>query len=432
MYETRPGPIPRATMRLKKVRVKSMNRFSILEALNDENNERFEPTVFTSWDQEDLERLPVRRPTDVVFLTHIILYLTTSVPSAIILYNRFSLLHGFCHWIMQALYCGPFTLMLHNHIHNNGVLVKKYAWLDKTFPYILEPLMGHTLHSYYYHHIKCHHVEGNGPDDLSSTLRYQRDDIVDFLKYWGRFMFFIWLELPLYFFRTKKTKLACEVLFWEVGSYVGMYVMAKLNFWPTLFVLLLPFLQMRIGLMVGNWGQHALVDEIDPDSDYRSSIVLIDVASNRNCFNDGKDKYDSGKALVFQNIDYIMMFVKLMQKDYEHLAGCLVPTGERISERASRSWRYVEDQDPQIYRGGYSEEVQKQKSCIGFLRDEWNIFQEKLYTMEQLLGSAAKPLVLVGTLSAQRSTALVSREKQETELQPQLLLTLLPLPYNLA
>ncbi|KAK6607795.1 fatty acid desaturase [Botrytis cinerea] len=330
-------------------------QISILEALNDENNEKFQPTVFTSWDQEDLERLPrplyqyilqpyvqwakgvVRRPTDVVFLTHIILYLATSVPSAIILYNRFSLIHGFCHWIMQALYCGPFTLMLHNHIHNNGVLVKKYAWLDQTFPYLLEPLMGHTLHSYYYHHIKCHHVEGNGPDDLSSTLRYQRDDIIDFFEVLG------------------SLHLACEVLFWEVGSYVGMYVMAKLNFWPTLFVLLIPFMQMRIGLMVGNWGQHALVDEIDPDSDYRSSIVLIDVASNRNCFNDGwhtahhlnplrhwrdqplsylkgKQNYDSGKALVFQNIDYIMMFIKLMQKDYEHLAGCLVPTGENIGK----------------------------------------------------------------------------------------------------
>ncbi|EDO02765.1 hypothetical protein SS1G_05242 [Sclerotinia sclerotiorum 1980 UF-70] len=375
-------------------------QISILEALNDENNEKFQPTVFTSWDQEDLERLPgplyqyilepyiqwgkgvVRRPTDVVFLTHIILYLATSVPSAIILYNRFSLIHGFCHWIMQALYCGPFTLMLHNHIHNNGVLVKKYAWLDKTFPYLLEPLMGHTLHSYYYHHIKCHHVEGNGPDDLSSTLRYQRDDIVDFLKYWGRFMFFIWLELPLYFFRTNKIRLACEVLFWEVGSYVGMYVMARLNFWPTLFVLLIPFMQMRIGLMVGNWGQHALVDEIDPDSDYRSSIVLIDVASNRNCFNDGwhtahhlnplrhwrdqplsylkgKHNYDSGKALVFQNIDYIMMFVKLMQKDYEHLAGCLVPTGENIG----KSKKELADMLRTKTRKFTEEDIQKKFKC---------------------------------------------------------------------
>ncbi|RDL32370.1 Uncharacterized protein BP5553_08826 [Venustampulla echinocandica] len=316
---------------------------SRLEGLNDESSSSFRPTVFTSWDQEDFERLPesvnklilqpyirwargvVRRETDVVFLTHIILYLTTSVPSAITLYAYFSWPHAICHWIMQGLYCGPFTLLLHNHIHNNGVLVEGYKWLDRSFPYILEPLMGHTWHSYYYHHIKCHHVEGNGPDDVSSTIRYQRDELADFLMYWGRFMFFIWIDLPLYFIRKNKLRLAFEFFSCE----------------------------MRIGLMAGNWSQHALVDENDPDSDFRSSITLIDVASNRHCFNDGwhtahhlnalrhwrdqplsflktKSKYEDGKALVFHNIDYMMMFVKLMQKDYEHLARCLVPIGDQI------------------------------------------------------------------------------------------------------
>lgn len=75
--------------------------------------------------------------------------------------------------------------------------------------------------------------------------------------------------------------------------------------------------------------------------------------SNRYCFNDGyhtahhlnprrhwrdqplhflqaKDKYISGRALVFQNIDYIMITVKLVQKDYDHLARCLVPIGDQI------------------------------------------------------------------------------------------------------
>jgi hypothetical protein len=32
--------------------------------------------------------------------------------------------------------------------------------------------------------------------------------------------------------------------------------------------------------------------------------------------------------LVFRNIDYIMMTVKLLQKDYLHLAKCMVPIGE--------------------------------------------------------------------------------------------------------
>ena len=40
-------------------------------------------------------------------------------------------------------------------------------------------------------------------------------------------------------------------------------------------------------MMMGNWGQHAFVDEDAPDSDLRSSITVIDVPSNRLSFNDG-------------------------------------------------------------------------------------------------------------------------------------------------
>ena len=253
------------------------------------------PSVFCTWDLQDIPfsgkgtlgdalrvyiawaQTVVRHPTDVVFLTHLLLYFGTSVPSAIYLYYRFSWLHGVCHWILQLYYCGSFTLMLHNHIHNDGILAKRFAWFDRLWPYILEPLMGHTWDSYYYHHVKHHHVENNGPEDLSSTIRYQRDEVWDFLQYLSRFMFFIWLELPLYFIRKKRYEMASKAGVLELSSYALVYVMARRNPLATLFVLILPLVQMRIGLMIGNFGQHALVDEFDPASDFRSSITLIDV-----------------------------------------------------------------------------------------------------------------------------------------------------------
>jgi hypothetical protein len=49
------------------------------------------------------------------------------------------------------------------------------------------------------------------------------------------------------------------------------------NAHATLFVFILPLFLLRLGLMIGNWGQHAFVDETDPNSDFRSSITLIDV-----------------------------------------------------------------------------------------------------------------------------------------------------------
>ncbi|KAF2433692.1 hypothetical protein EJ08DRAFT_37493 [Tothia fuscella] len=349
--------------------VSDRSTIEALEALNNPESEGFEPTVFFFW---DLPNLPpalqsllvpyikfaqtiVRNPTDVVMFTHLLLYFTTSVPSAIYLFRHFTWTHGILHWLMQSWYVGTYTLMRHQHIHMGGVLAKTFPInvFDSIFPYVTDPLLGHTWNSYYYHHVKHHHVEANGPDDLSSTLRYQRDDLLNFLHYVGRFLILIWAELPLYFLSKNQPSKAFRAAFWEWSNLALIVYIATLNFRPALFVLVLPFLVIRCGLMVGNWGQHALVDEIEPDSDFRSSITLIDVASNRFCFNDGyhtshhlnprrhwrdhpvsfikqKERYADEHALVFRNIDYIMITIRLLRKEYEYLARCLVPIGEQI------------------------------------------------------------------------------------------------------
>lgn len=58
-----------------------------------------------------------------------------------------------------------------------------------------------------------------------------------------------------------------------------------------------------------------------------------------------KKTYIREKALVFHNIDYLMVTVKLLQKDYLHLAKCLVPVGEQIGmtieERATMLRRHT-------------------------------------------------------------------------------------------
>ncbi|KAJ5094816.1 hypothetical protein N7456_010677 [Penicillium angulare] len=342
--------------------------------MNDASHSTFDPTVFQLWDVAELkEKLPapviryvlqpymkwaqgiVRFPTDVVMLTHLILYFTTIVPSAIYLYYDFSWWRGVLHWAMQLFYCGAFTLMKHQHIHMNGVLAPQYWVFDNLFPYLLDPMLGHTWNSYFYHHIKHHHVEGNGAEDLSTTMFYDRDSVFDFACYVGRFIFFIWLELPLYFWKKGQTKYACRAAFWELSDYLAIYLLyTYVNARATLFVFILPLTVMRCGLMVGNWGQHAFVDQSDPESDYLSSITLIDVPSNRFSFNDGyhtshhlnprrhwrdhpaafikqRSRYAEEKALVFRNVDYIFITVNLLRKNYLHLAKCLLPIGDQVS-----------------------------------------------------------------------------------------------------
>lgn len=169
--------------------------------------------------------------------------------------------------------------MMHQHIHMHGILAPKFAWIDSVFPYVLDPLVGHTWNSYYYHHVKHHHVENNGPGDLSSTIQYQRDSAFDFFCYFLRFFMCIWAELPLYFLKKGRYAMAAKGVAGDAGTFVMIALLATyVNLRATTFVFMIPLLALRLGLMIGNWGQHAFVDEVDPDSDYRSSITLIDVA----------------------------------------------------------------------------------------------------------------------------------------------------------
>ncbi|KAG8408778.1 hypothetical protein J3458_019794 [Metarhizium acridum] len=272
------------------------NDIAALKASRNPKSDAFEPTIVLSVDDCDAHLHPllnkyllqpyiqlargiVRHETDVAMLTHLIIYFTTSVPSGLVLFRHFTYTHAVLHFVMQMYYVGTYTLMQHQHIHQRGILAKTYGLFDRAFPYILDPLMGHTWNTYYYHHVKHHHVEGNGPDDLSSTIRYQRDSVPDFLHYVGRFFFLVWLDLPLYFLGKNRPALAFKAAGSEFATYAYYYFMSRVvGTRATLFVYILPLLMLRMGLMVGNWGQHAFVDSDEPDSDFRSSITVVDVA----------------------------------------------------------------------------------------------------------------------------------------------------------
>lgn len=146
--------------------IRDQAALSTMISWNNPADVHFEPAVFNSWDLSSLGKLPpvlgrllasyialgksvVRVETDVVFLTHLILYFSTSVPSALWLFHHFTWVHGVMHTVMQVSYTGTYTLMMHQHIHGRGILNKSYALFDLVFPYLLDPLMGHTWNSYF-------------------------------------------------------------------------------------------------------------------------------------------------------------------------------------------------------------------------------------------------------------------------------------------
>ena len=273
------------------------------------------------------------------------------IPFAVFLFT--SILTGYKWWIAGLIYAGlivyfvgPYTLMLHNTSHRR-LFKPKYKIWNNYIPWILAPFMGQSPETYFSHHIGMHHTENNLHSDKSSTMAYQRDSFIDFLKYGVGFLFTGIIELAQYFWNKKFMKLFNMVVRGETVYIIFLLLLAFINLKATLYIFVLSMVIVRLSMMAGNWGQHAFIDEKSPGNSYRNSITCINSAYNRQCFNDGyhighhinpsmhwtdmpgdfiknKDKYAEEKAIVYEGLDFHMVWLFLMLKRYDILAKHMV------------------------------------------------------------------------------------------------------------
>jgi hypothetical protein len=239
-----------------------------------------------------------------------------------------------------------FTLMLHCTSHRQ-LFRPGHPLLNRIIPWVLCPFMGQTPETYFAHHMGMHHVEGNGPGDLSSTERFRRDGLGDWLRYWGRFLSVGFFELVGYFARHGKPRLMWRVIVGEGAYWVSMALLLWIDARATLVVFLLPYLVMRTLMMAGNWAQHAFVCPEQPGHPMRSSITCLGTRYNRRCFNDGYhalhhvaprchwtehpaefernlDEYVRNDAVVFQGVDFFQVWLFLMAGRWNRLARAFV------------------------------------------------------------------------------------------------------------
>ncbi len=273
------------------------------------------------------------------------------IPFAIILFTpifsetSFWIASGI-YWILWVYFLGPFTLMLHNTSHRK-FFKRKYDWANYYIPWVIGPFMGQSPETYFSHHIGMHHPENNLEEDRSSTLQFQRDNFFDFLRYFGNFLFIGVVELVEYFKSKNRKKLLKKVIRGEFSYLLLSAALLFVNWQATLVVFLIPFVFIRFAMMSGNWAQHAFIDAKNPENNYRNSITLINTAYNNRCFNDGyhighhlhpgmhwtdmpvdflenKNEYATEKALVFEGIDFQVIWLWLMLKRYDWLADHVV------------------------------------------------------------------------------------------------------------
>lgn len=295
-------------------------------------------------------------PRDASIARMVLLMTAVEAAGATALYVSFS-------WPLAVLYSAvnfvffitPYTLLLHNVSHRP--LFKRWTWANFYVSNILGMVYGQSPFTYASHHLGMHHAEGNLEGDLSSTMKYERDNFVHWLRYWARFFFLGTYELPKYHFARKHYALGFKALFGELFFLLLVGSLLVWNWQPTFVVFVLPFMLMRLAMMMGNWGQHAFVDPKAPDNDFVSSITCINTRYNKTCFNDGyhighhlkanrhwtelpgdflsnAERYAKEEALVFDGIDFFQVWVLLMVRRYDILAKHVVPLKPEWADKA--------------------------------------------------------------------------------------------------
>lgn len=268
----------------------------------------------------------------------------------------------------NAVYKGPFGLMLHCTSHRK-LFHRKYKRLNWWIPWVLAPFFGQTPETYFSHHIGMHHPEGNLPMDRSSTMPYQRDSLRSFLQYVGRFLLHGVYDLLTYLKFRRRPKLIRNALFGETAFLILVILTALVQWQAAVWVFLVPMFIFRVIAMLGNFTQHSFVDPSDPANPLRNSITCLNVKYNHKCWNDGyhashhlfphahwsehpalflkhQERYGRERAIVFDRLDFLGVFLNLMRKRYDVLAAHLVqlPGGfatdaEAIAELKRRTQR---------------------------------------------------------------------------------------------
>ncbi len=293
-------------------------------------------------------------PRDLPFLK-----LIASASAILFPFAFYLFLPGRFRWWLAALYLAVnflgfldrYILMLHNTSHRT-LFKPALRAMNHYIPWVLGPFFGESPETYYSHHVGMHHPENNLPDDLSSTMRFQRDRFDHFMRYFLRFFCLGIVEVSMYLGRKGRRQLMRRMLTGELLFLVSVALLSCVNWRATLMVFIVPFVTVRFLMMAGNWGQHAFIDPARPGNAYVNSLTCINSRYNQRCFNDGYHighhvkanrhwsempsdfeknlaTYASEGAIVFEGIDFFIVWLMLMLRRYDWLAARYVNLDER-------------------------------------------------------------------------------------------------------
>lgn len=304
-----------------------------------------------------LSKLLLRREIDFPFFSFFLRALTLLITAvALFAVPEYTLYILPVHVAIYLYFLGPFITMFHDINHSP---LFRGRLLNKCLTDGFGLLYGSTPKTYFTHHVIMHHPENNELTDLSTTLPFQRDSFKDFSKYYISF-FFCLFSLSRYLKASgNKTvvKYANGMVYSEIIYILVTVVLLWVNPVATFGVLILPLIVTRSLLIIGNWGEHAFIDPVDPGNLYKNSTNLVGIY-NKDCFNVGYhighhirpslhftllekdfndhiDRYSREDAVVFTDLHYPHVWYYLMTGNYAKLASKFVHLPGRENRRES-------------------------------------------------------------------------------------------------
>jgi len=282
---------------------------------------------------------------------------------------------GIAHVVtLLVLFLERFMLMMHFSSHRT---IFRNEALNSAIVWIYAPFFGVPNGVYKLHHVIMHHIENNHELDSTSTEPFQRDSWAHFFQYWARFVFGVWIELPLYCVQTKRWEWAQRLLAGLASYVIASVLLSKyVNFTATFYVFNLTYIIAMSALAFGNWSQHIFINPEDSTSNFGLTYNCLDNGANKRTFNDGyhaihhinarlhwseipeyflnnKDKHLKGGALTFRGLDFFEVGMFTMTKQlrkvaehYVHLGSeDTAPTVEEV-EAKLRKWLAPIHRDP--------------------------------------------------------------------------------------
>ena len=185
-----------------------------------------------------------------------------------------------CFWMGFFFISGVNDLhyVAHKRISNNqNNHMFKYDILNSFCMYVMEPMHGFIPLFWFGHHVKIHHKESNGPDDIQCVTFFERN-FFNFVCFVADIPLQWYVRGPLHHVRNGDTAMAIRmVLAWCVSLSVGI----SLTMWDSTAGVLLfwiPHLTRTLMFNASNeYMQHALVDGRDgkPHDPANNSFLLL-------------------------------------------------------------------------------------------------------------------------------------------------------------